>query len=840
MLPATIGVTAALALAVVLLYPAQVRAVRRPWRWAMPALRLAGILVLALSLLRPVAVSVRSSGSGGTVIAMIDRSASMDVADSGRRPADQVALASGLGLIASSARAGPATQPNALAQLVEEFARLRSDAPQAFRAQGDLDYARVSGRGIDAAQARLMESGGRLATLAQSIAAQGASIFTQPGEADTRDRIAALAKIARPDGRPGWAADARRRIEQADAALADHRTHADQRLFESDADVRDLCRGIDARTRFDLVSLALMRADTGLLARLGPSVPVEGFSFAEDVTRLGRLLPAPRSPDAAEDRTDRDDSRSGAAAAPPSKNGGAAGVGSPTIRPNLKPDGRRTDVAGAIAATVASLGPAQVRAIVVFSDGRQAGPPLAASPPAPAAVPVFTVAVAPATTPRDVAIGNVTLPRSAFVGETVTIRASILAAGVPANLADPLDARLKIDDGPERPPDRKTETPRSRDAIFIVKMEQAGAHRFTISIPTAPNEVSRRNNQVERWVKVLPEKIRVAAYSGSPGWDFQLVRGELGRTPWVTLESGVLGAAALSPEEIARQDVILLFDASAAALGADQWAAVHRLVRDRGGSVISVAGQANTPGDYASQPLAAQLLPFPATTVKPAWKTWPGEKPSFRLVPEPGLDPRRSEVLRLEAGDVTNRRWQELPGMFRLMPLPAIKAGAVAILIDADSRLPVLAESRVGLGRAFFLGADETWRWRFESGDQYHARFWRQLVHYAADEPYAARAGNFAIDADKVQAEPGEPVTVRARVYSDSGGATSEPPAPADVRVEVVSGGQIVHTQSMAESTPGSGRYATTLSSLPEGEYLLRLAARPSHGAAALLPHPAT
>src|SRR5205823_3919168 len=182
-------------------------------------------------------------------------------------------------------------------------------------------------------------------------------------------------------------------------------------------------------------------------------------------------------------------------------------------------------------------------------------------------------------------------------------------------------------------------------------------------------EATVENNRVQRWVKVLPEKIRVAAYAGAGGWDFQYLRSALGRMEFVSLDAGVLDLAApklpLSPQQILKQDVLILADVPVDALDANQWDAVHRLATKRGGSVIFIAGPGAAVASYDGQPLAAALLPFPLGA-KPVWRVWPGERPNFRLVPGPGFE--RSPALRLEDGDANNRRWEELPGLYRVMP----------------------------------------------------------------------------------------------------------------------------------------------------------------------------
>src|SRR5207302_6793003 len=68
----------------------------------------------------------------------------------------------------------------------------------------------------------------------------------------------------------------------------------------------------------------------------------------------------------------------------------------------------------------------------------------------------------------------------------------------------------------------------------------------------------------------------------------------LRRTPWVNLTDGLLIGTTrlpLTPAQILDQDVLILSDVSATALDWNQWDAVHRLINERGGSLILIAGE---------------------------------------------------------------------------------------------------------------------------------------------------------------------------------------------------------------------------------------------------------
>src|SRR5688572_17051881 len=104
MLPLVIALGVALVVAVLWLYPSQVRQVAWPWRWVLPALRVTGLLVLTATLLQPAALRLRRAEERAAVLVLVDRSRSMSVTDVGRDPAQLVALADGLGRLPAGAR----------------------------------------------------------------------------------------------------------------------------------------------------------------------------------------------------------------------------------------------------------------------------------------------------------------------------------------------------------------------------------------------------------------------------------------------------------------------------------------------------------------------------------------------------------------------------------------------------------------------------------------------------------------------------------------------------------------------------------------------------------------
>src|SRR5205085_4676002 len=97
-----------------LFYGQQARALSLPWRWILPTLRVAALVALAISLLRPVITRAKSTQEQGTVLVLFDRSMSMsavdrslaDAPERGRVVGQLVALADGLGKLVGSSRIG--------------------------------------------------------------------------------------------------------------------------------------------------------------------------------------------------------------------------------------------------------------------------------------------------------------------------------------------------------------------------------------------------------------------------------------------------------------------------------------------------------------------------------------------------------------------------------------------------------------------------------------------------------------------------------------------------------------------------------------------------------------
>jgi hypothetical protein len=772
--PLAVSGLAMLTTVVIWIYPPQVRG-NGALRWIPLALRWMALAALVVALLRPVILERNVSLEHGAVMVLVDFSKSMDVTDVGRTPARLVALAAALGRLPEGVRSAQAQS------VYDDIHKAWALARGVLSAQNDLDYARVSGRGIAERQTNLQAA---IARCSESMSRLVASAGLLPPGTELRARLLAMGNPPPSDAREAWSKLSGQFKELSDLAQR-LQAKADDQLYAGNAQVGRECDALAKQSRLSLVQDALLDPRGGLVPVLRRTGQVVGYSFGSKVEPL-MLEGTNRSPP-------------------------------------WKASAPQTDLTGATAAALNLASMQPIKAIVLFSDGRQVGGTNdLTSAVRPSGVPAFTVDVSAPQVP-DAWIQVVTpTAGSAFAGESIDGQIEVRCRDL-AHLPD----RVQIAGSLGRQEIALTPRPgRAQGAVaeltarYSMPVGPNGASpadKLVFTIATQSNEVTSRNNQVERWVKVSSEQTRVLLCAGAANWDFQYLRRTLSGQPWVHLDSVLLGdqdsRLLITARQILQHDVAILSDVPVAALDVNQWDAVNRLASDRGGSVVLVAGANNSINSYDRQPIAAALLPF--HDLKPTWKQWPGERGAFQFALTPlGA----SEMPRLAEGSENLRRWQELPSLFQYLQLPEknLYADVRELLLEADSGSPVLTERKLGDGQVYFLGLDETWRWRRPGATREPGRFWQQLVRRAAGEPYAVVSGPVSLDVNRVACEPGDVVEVRARIRAavDNSAASTWP-------LEIVLRGKTVAT-TMLRSI-GRGRFAGQLRDLREGDYQLQV-----------------
>ena len=100
--------------------------------------------------------------------------------------------------------------------------------------------------------------------------------------------------------------------------------------------------------------------------------------------------------------------------------------------------------------------------------------------------------------------------------------------------------------------------------------------------------------------------------------------------------------------------------------------------------------------------------------------------------------------------------WKHLPLPAWASPVESLPGSEIFLSVSIDGtdsnqsskiQVPVLAGKLAGAGKCFYMGFDETWRWRYEVADLYHQRFWNQLLNMIMERPFALNQEQLSMDA---------------------------------------------------------------------------------------------
>jgi uncharacterized membrane protein len=551
-------------------------------------------------------------------------------------------------------------------------------------------------------------------------------------------------------------------------------------------------------SREELVDGVLQRTARPMLEELGRRETVRYFRFARELRASAESWDAPR-----------------AASAGGGRDGGATWLGS------------------AIDAAVEQSGSLPISTVVVLTDGASNG----GADPADAAwrlrrrgIRLVTVGVG-LPQPDDTNLRNLVVPDVVFANDIVPLRVQCSASGYEKRST----TLLVKQDGAEVA--RKTVTFSGQSRIEELPFKAGrggGAKTLEVELVPLPGEATTRNNALRRSLRVLDEKIKVLYIEGTPRWEYRYVRAVLKRDQRIDVQfintEGDKDLARASKEHVGRfpekeaqafrYDLVILGDVRANTFTPTQLSLMEQLVRERGGSLILLAGPKHAPAEYLDTPIAAML---PVRFEQEKWEEI-GDDVHPVLTPEG----RRSTVMALERGEArTQALWSNVKPLNWVPPVLAPKPGAqvLAELSDTAQRpraFPLIAWQRYGAGKCMFVGTDQLWRLRARTGDKYHLKFWGQAIQFLTLSRLLGDNQRLRLQTGQEEYALGEPVEMFANVLSDLYEPLSSPAFT--VYVAPSSGGE---PQSVAlRAMPGlPGMYQGFFTPAAPGRYRLSASA---------------
>ena len=848
-----------------------------PWKYWLPGLRIAALVLLLLTFVQPVVTRTWKTRVRGHLPVLVDNSASMRVVDA-RESADQVEATARLDMLPKDLRttafreaakafadvkqavettANRLKQPtrtveseaegkradkleqlvhDALAALAEVNKRIDDVIREARHATEDRRWlmVRKGNRkgGLEAKEQPSGEGSGgerHAAARTQFRARWGDFKTSATRTVDGLDKARQGLQQSTNEGRvveqvrliqqaAGMLETAAGRLAAANAAAVACQRAADAVLAEAGIPAVDEARNVVAGARrIDLVRMLLGNGSRGLLHLLSDTGEVEIFTLED-----------------------------------------AAGAAALPRKGEIECDAElpATALGSAVHRVLATYENTPVAGMVVVSDGNNNAGRSISDVRAileRRGIPVLALGVGQVRPPADVAVENVLAPATSFKGDRLAVTAIVRRSGfeeVPVRVGvyrdrEPMQERVL---GPG------TGVRQTVDLTFAENVP--GRHRYRVVADPVTghnaNESGERrvasgdsgfaeafseNNSRQFSVTILRDRIRVLLIDEFPRWESRfasLLLARDGRVDLTTVfaaSSGgdtiAVGGDAFPPSRdgLFAYDVIILGDVTPARWTGDQLEAITAFVTERAGTLVVVAGPQAMPAAYRRTPLN-QVLPCRVQPQPRAGGGGSGAAPGKAQAEnrEGGFQLQLAELARyanpVQIGrdpEASAELWRQLPGIRWIRSGVFASPHADCLVKTVDEGKPVMLTANAGLGKVMYLGTDSLWRWRRKDGRRFHRRLWGQILLWSTLGRTAGADKHVKLVTNQADYAPGEMVTVRARVLDSEGSPLNDATVAADIRRAPEN--KLVRSVKF-QALPGSeGEYHAELRNLKRGRY---------------------
>lgn len=461
-----------------------------------------------------------------------------------------------------------------------------------------------------------------------------------------------------------------------------------------------------------------------------------------------------------------------------------------------------------------------LKGIVVISDGdwnSGPAPSQLASALRLAKVPVLVLPVGSNERLPDIRISDVAIPGYGIAGKSLRIPVS-LRSSFAKSVMTPV--KLTFSNGEVLEKSVVIPALNKAEVAFDWKPPVSGNYSLKVDIVVPDNDAVPENNTFSADFQVRQESIKVLVVDTLPRWEYRYLRNALSRDPGIDL-SCLLFHPGLSKRgggdedyiqefpqnlnELSGFDVIILGDVGLAGdqLSSENCRMIRGIVENQASGLILIPGMDGNQLSLIDSDLEP-LIPIQFDISQPFG--WGSRDPeNFSLTREG----RRSLLTRLGDSEEENLSiWEELPGFNWYAPVARSKVGTQVLathqLVGNDYGLiPLLVTKTQGQGKVLFLGTDSAWRWREGVEDQFHYRFWGQVIRWMAYQRNMAEGQSLRLIHYPERPEVQKPVKLHVTAMNNEG----EPLEGGDIRIRFNSPSGKTSSTRMQEESSEWGLY---------------------------------
>ena len=504
---------------------------------------------------------------------------------------------------------------------------------------------------------------------------------------------------------------------------------------------------------------------------------------------------------------------------------------------SVQPAGESSRLGAAVRAVLEELRGTSPAAVVLVSDGINTdGPPLAdaAAYARRRGVPLFVVALGDDKPVRDLKLADLLVDEVVFVDDVVQFEVKLTSSGFEGRRVRLVLGREDVggvlaETTVTIAPDGQTQTVR-----IPYRPTEEGEFHYVVEVEPLEGEIQTDNNRRRRTVRVCKQQIRVLLVQAYPSFEFRYLANMLGRDSSIDLntvlqdadpehaeqDTAALRGFPVRRDELFDYDVIILGDVNPTLLNASMMENLAAFVDQpqKGGALVFIAGPKYMPLAYRNTPLA-RLMPVSLASAR---YPDPQEALGQGFVVRPTDAGLVSPPMQLgDTPSETEAIWENLPPLYWLFEAPDLKPAARVLaehpnrLGSEGKRLPVIVMQYVGAGKVLFHATDETWRWRWRTGDVFFARYWVQMIRYLSRSILVEGDRAAVLTTDRREYRRGESVRLRLR-FADERTAPAEDDG---VTVVLEHKGHQTRRIQLHRSTAGRGVFEGLVSKPPPGAY---------------------
>jgi uncharacterized membrane protein len=321
-----------------------------------------------------------------------------------------------------------------------------------------------------------------------------------------------------------------------------------------------------------------------------------------------------------------------------------------------------------------------------------------------------------------------------------------------------------------------------QDVDLVFRAAEPGVLDLMVEVEPVPGEITKDDNSRALQLTVLDAKINLLYVEGLPRWEYRYLKTQMTRDKSmglsILLTSADPGYAQegskpirffpQTMDQLLEYDVVLIGDVDPRQFTDAQLGMIREFVMKKGGGLGMIAGPHFSPQAWRGTPVE-QALPVDISAAKGDDRSVEAFRPVLTA------EGAESPIFRFFADRKENEQYikQGLQPLYWFSQGVTARPAVSEVLAEHPTmtgpdgrRAPLLVVGRPGAGRSLFSAIDDSWRWRYYTGESIFDTYWVQQIRYLAR---GRKVGQRRLSFAAVQQvhEIGEQVQLELRVIDD-------------------------------------------------------------------------